>query len=91
MTRRNGFARLAPPVAAVALVVAACGSDDTTGAALPAPAETPAEDAVDAPADQAADGVPQLLQFTAPLVGGGVIDAASTAGTPTAFWFWSPT
>lgn len=46
-----------------------------------APAPAPANDAV----------VPALLQFSAPLVGGGNIDAANLAGKPTVFWFWSPT
>ena len=31
------------------------------------------------------------LQFTAPLVGGGVFDGASLVGKPVAFWFWAPT
>jgi len=34
--------------------------------------------------------VPAALQFTAPAVGGGEIDAAQFAGTPTLFWFWAP-
>jgi hypothetical protein len=34
---------------------------------------------------------PASLQFTAPLVGGGEIDAATLAGKPTLFWFWAPT
>lgn len=34
--------------------------------------------------------VPEILQFTAPLVGGGTFDAAAVAGTPTVFWFWAP-
>jgi hypothetical protein len=35
--------------------------------------------------------VPQALQFSAPLVGGGEIDAATLADKPTVFWFWAPT
>ena len=35
--------------------------------------------------------VPASLQFSAPLVGGGDIDAATLAGKPTVFWFWAPT
>jgi hypothetical protein len=35
--------------------------------------------------------VPQALQFTAPLVGGGTFDGAAGAGKPTVFWFWAPT
>ena len=35
--------------------------------------------------------VPELLQFTAPLVGGGEFSGADRAGQATAFWFWAPT
>ncbi len=42
------------------------------------------------PADPAVV-VPEALQFTAPLVGGGTFDGASAAGKPTVFWFWAPT
>jgi hypothetical protein len=52
------------------------GSDTTT--AEPSPTEP-------------AVAVPELLQFTAPLVGGGTFDGAAAAGKPTVFWFWAPT
>lgn len=55
---------------------------DPTPAPAPAPDTTPTATPVE---------VPEALQFTAPLVGGGEFDGASTAGTPTAFWFWAPT
>jgi hypothetical protein len=35
--------------------------------------------------------VPELLQFTAPLVGGGEFTGADYADKPTVFWFWAPT
>ena len=35
--------------------------------------------------------VPEALQFTAPLVGGGTFDGAAAAGKPTVFWSWAPT
>jgi hypothetical protein len=35
--------------------------------------------------------VPEALQFTAPLVGGGEFSGAAVAGKPTLFWFWAPT
>ena len=35
--------------------------------------------------------VPAALQFSAPAVGGGEVDAAEFSGTPTLFWFWAPT
>ena len=36
-------------------------------------------------------GVPQALNFRAPLVGGGEFDGADFAGRPIVFWFWAPT
>jgi hypothetical protein len=38
-----------------------------------------------------ATAVPEALQFTAPLVGGGEFTGADSAGKPTVFWFWAPT
>jgi hypothetical protein len=52
------------------------GGDDTTSE--PAPTEP-------------AVVVPEALQFSAPLVGGGTFDGAAAAGKPTVFWFWAPT
>jgi hypothetical protein len=54
-----------------------------------APAPTTGGDTAPAPADDVA--VPDILQFSAPLVGGGTFDGARVAGIPTAFWFWAPT
>jgi hypothetical protein len=60
--------------------LAACGADDTaTPASQPLPG-------VSAPATD----TPDILQFTAPLIGGGTFDASTVAGTPTVFWFWAP-
>ena len=53
-------------------------SEPAAGGADPAPTAPPA-------------GVPEALQFSAPLVGGGTFDGAATAGKPTVFWFWAPT
>ena len=38
-----------------------------------------------------AAAAPSVLQFSAPLVGGGDLDATTLAGKPTVFWFWAPT
>jgi hypothetical protein len=47
-----------------------------------APDETPEEaEAVE---------VPELLDFTAPAVGGGRIEGGDLAGQPVALWFWAP-
>ena len=34
--------------------------------------------------------IPELLRFSAPLVGGGAFAGADYAGRATAFWFWAP-
>ena len=71
---------------------------DTGDTAAPAP-EAPTSDAA-APEPPATEApapapVPEILQFTAPLVGGGELDASTLSGTldgkATAFWFWAPT
>lgn len=36
-------------------------------------------------------GVPEALNFRAPLVGGGEFDGAAMAGKPVVLWFWAPT
>jgi hypothetical protein len=89
MTSRR-YVRTAAFVVAAGFAVVACGStaaEDSTAAATVAPAATVGSD--DSPAPTG-DG-PEILQFTSPLVGGGELDAAELSGTPTAFWFWSPT
>ena len=45
----------------------------------------------DAISDSDASAAPAALQFSAPLVGGGELDATTLAGKPTVFWFWAPT
>jgi hypothetical protein len=60
---------------------AASGTTPTTGSDTTTAEPSPTEPAV----------VPEALQFTAPLVGGGTFDGAAAAGKPTVFWFWAPT
>ena len=63
-----------------------------TDAPAPAPAATGGDTSTTEPATtEAAVVVPEALQFTAPLVGGGTFDGAAVAGKPTVFWFWAPT
>lgn len=91
--------RATAAVIGIGLLVAACGSgsgsDDPAAGDEPAPIESSGEDdTVGEPAaDPAVDAatVPAALQFSAPLVGGGELDAATLAGAPTVFWFWAPT
>lgn len=67
-------------------------ASETTAA--PTAETTEPERADDDPAPtEPAVVVPEALQFTAPLVGGGTFDGAAAAATgkPTVFWFWAPT
>ena len=85
--------RTATAAVVLGLTVAACGGGDAADESS-APLEPVATAATTAPAtaaDADAGAVPALLQFSAPLVGGGSLDAATLANKPTAFWFWSPT
>jgi len=87
--------RFLPVLCAATLLFAACGGDSSSDSAASIPAAAPADvnadtaDTADTDTDSAAV-VPELLQFTAPLVGGGTIDATALAGKPTVFWFWAP-
>ena len=100
MSTRRSF-RLAAFACAAGLAGVACGgASGSDNSSAPAPtAETDPADLDDVAADpEPADAdsesgavVPALLQFTAPLVGGGEIIGDELAGKPTAFWFWSPT
>ena len=67
-------------VAVLIGALVSCGSSPSTAE----------QQAVDVSAPGVAE-VPQLLQFTAPLVGGGQFAGADFAGRATAFWFWAPT
>lgn len=73
------------------LGVVACGGGDdgsstaTTGRLAAAP--TPTTAATPATAGAA---VPAVLEFEAPLLGGGEFDARTYAGQPLALWFWAP-
>jgi hypothetical protein len=101
MASRRTF-RIAAFACAAGLLGAACGggSDavDTAAQSAPAVSEAPEPAVSEAPETGGAEptaattgSVPDILQFTSSLVGGGEIDAAALAGTPTAFWFWAPT
>lgn len=74
---------------AVAVTSASAGdtaADPTIGSTAPEASTQPADASV--PDTRT---VPQALQFSAPLVGGGTFDAAAYAGKPLALWFWGPT
>lgn len=72
------------------------GSSATTSVSSPAPSasagDTDTADTADTVAAASAPAsVPDILQFQAPLLGGGTYDGATAAGKVTAYWFWAPT
>ncbi len=79
----------------LAAILAACGgtADPAPGDAVaPSPTEPPAS-ASAAPAEATAPpnvDVPEALQLSAPLVGGGEIELGALAGRPVLLWFWAP-
>ena len=71
----------------------------TTSVADTPPTETPAPQTTGASATPSASAapepsapvvVPEALQFTANLVGGGQLDLSELAGPPVVVWFWAP-
>ncbi len=88
---------------ALAMVASACasGSSGSSGGALPADDRVSSSpEATQAPATggegdgkeatSAPAAVPEILDFQAPLVGGGTLEGAELAGAPVAVWFWAP-
>jgi hypothetical protein len=68
--------RLAAALAVLALAASAC-SQGTSAASGP-------------PATSGSPGVAELLDFTAPVLGGGTLRGADYAGKDVAIWFWAP-
>lgn len=88
-----------PAATTAAVATANPATAPVDGAATTAPAAPGSTAAMPAPAPTSAGGsattaapveAPEALRFTAPLVGGGTIDAATLAGPPVLFWFWAP-
>jgi peroxiredoxin len=86
-------------VVLAALALAACGGEQPTTETAPAtttsppsasPAPAPAMTDGTSPPDRPEGTVPEVLDFTAPLVDGGTFDGSTLAGTPTVLWFWAP-
>jgi hypothetical protein len=72
-----GLARRLAVLAVLALAAAGCSQAGTSGADGP-------------PATSASPGVAELLDFTAPVLGGGTLRGADYAGKDVAIWFWAP-
>jgi hypothetical protein len=69
--------RLAAALAVLALAASACSQVGTSAAGGP-------------PATSGSPGVTELLDFTAPVLGGGTLRGADYAGKDVAIWFWAP-
>jgi hypothetical protein len=81
-------------VVAAGLIGAGCGSGGQGSSAEAGQGSSPnvVGTLAPSPGNTAPFGaVPAALQFTAPLVGGGTLDASTLAGKPSVFWFWAPT
>lgn len=81
-------ARVLGAAFALALAGAACGGAPATGegATPPSSASAPTGTVTMGPAA----AVPDVLDFEAPLLGGGTLRGADLAGKDVAFWFWAP-
>jgi hypothetical protein len=67
-------------LALAGLLLTACGDDAGRATAATSPSS-----------GAAGSSVPEALQFSAPVVGGGPLDMSEYAGQTVAFWFWAPT
>jgi hypothetical protein len=63
-------------------VLAGCGGQGDGGSST---------DGSSAAQGDGAATAPEVLRFSAPIVGGGELDGTALAGRPVAFWFWAPT
>lgn len=72
-------------VLALALTAAACVGGSTS-------TDPPTDPATSGAASPQVTGtaVPEVLDFEAPLLGGGSLKGADLAGKDVAFWFWAP-
>ncbi|MFI7356202.1 redoxin domain-containing protein [Streptomyces avidinii] len=79
-------------LAAAALTVAGCGTQDNASSQGTADTAPPAASGSSAPAggQSGISAVPQALRFTGTTVDGRPFDAATLAGKPTVLWFWAP-
>ena len=70
------------------LLLTACGTAGVDNAAAPSTSRDVADGGEVAPAAASGDGID--LDFTAETIAGKTFDPATTAGSPTVFWFWAP-
>ncbi len=73
------------------LLLAACGGATAESTVPDGGATTEVASKAPEPADTNTAEAAEVLQFIAPLVGGGELDFRQFAGTTVALWFWAPT
>lgn len=80
-------------IATFVLFAAACGGDpvaSTDTAESPVAPGGGSSSATEAPEAASPVGIPEILEFEAPLLGGGTLRGVDYAGKDVAFWFWAP-
>ena len=90
-TDSNGTATAATAPTATAVTATAVPAEPAVPTEPTVPAEPSVPTEPTAGVGTATVAVPELLDFAAPLVGGGEFSGSDVAGTPIAFWFWAPT
>ena len=81
---------LACLVGALVVVLSACASSPSGSAAAPSPPRASSTSIPSASSADSATAVPEILDFSAPALGGGTIRGADYAGSDLAIWFWAP-
>jgi len=88
---RPSSSRSSVLAAAFGLIAVACSSARSrTGPDLPAEPSPSAAPADPIAGTGPAASVPEVLDFSAPQLGGGTLEGASFAGEDDAIWFWAP-
>jgi hypothetical protein len=82
-------ARTAIALAALTVVLSACGADGSTVAATSDP-PAPSVGSEAPSGGGTTREIPEILDFEAPLLAGGTLRGADYAGKDVAFWFWAP-
>ena len=80
-------------IALFLVVMAACSSGTVSRdrAVAPSPEPTEATEVVEADEEPEMAPLADVLDFTAPAVGGGRVAGSEFAGRDVAMWFWAPT
>ena len=89
-------ARTLVVVLSLAFVAAACGgepastTDPGSGDSSTSPGGGSSQARPATPSPTGAAQIPEILEFEAPLLGGGTLRGVDYAGKDVAFWFWAP-